>query len=635
MPTALDLNNEFFDGVDEHYHFEDGIQAGHLMLGPPYHGKFLSFHKVEFGMFVSVVKANLNLGLECVDCTFNGALKLEDVTVKGYDSTFPVDKLGVHFKNCTFKSLVIVRGQHMAIDRGLRFQDCTFEKGIAIEGLKISTDSLGFKRCTIMETLDVFHVEASLGVSFSANKVECFTRLEHLTCGDLSFTKSNEFSDRLHISECAFRQGIIFNDGLFKEEVTLSLITTPESGLAIIGSTFERAVILNFHSGEFRTQRGIRSFHIEDTEFKNGFYANGTETPLSDFPVLDFIRIPFSAELQGDITFRNFRLGLLELSGYNTGANLRLENILTNQIKINGLINDAGLILSGVRASHVDWAEDGSPHRKRSNAVYISDSNFGKAQFYQLNFEEFETVSFHNIILTEVSTSLVRWPSPEKLDSKRWSKHLEELKTAERALKDKQGDEKERAERYSQSLRDSKRGDFHRIRELYRQLKYITDKLGDRPLALEFQRNEMDYYRKTVALQQPQTRAARWHNRGERFILWSSQSNSFGQNWLKPVALFAFFSLLTYLPIGFLSSTDIDYAHFADSWQDIAVNLRVVFWDNLKQWPQLLNPAHAIRQVVSDVDKFPGIIHFFDFLSRVVAAYFIFQIVSAFRKFIK
>lgn len=119
-----------------------------------------------------------------------------------------------------------------------------------------------------------------------------------------------------------------------------------------------------------------------------------------------------SADLKGNIEFRNLDVGILDISGYNTASNIYLQDLWINQIKIKGLINNAGLIFSRVKSSYNQWFNDKEKKVVRENALYIDDSNFGKAQFFQTDFNSFGKVVFHNNILTDISTSLVKWFTP-------------------------------------------------------------------------------------------------------------------------------------------------------------------------------------------------------------------------------
>jgi hypothetical protein len=74
---------------------------------------------------------------------------------------------------------------------------------------------------------------------------------------------------------------------------------------------------------------------------------------------------------------------------------------------------------------------------------------------------------------------------------------------------------------------------------------------------------------------------------------------------------------------------------FATSFSDIALNLKILFYDNIKIWIVLLNPVHRISDLNEKINNYSDWIYFWDLLSRVIVSYFIFQMISAFRKFNK
>lgn len=164
--------------------------------------------------------------------------------------------------------------------------------------------------------------------------------------------------------------------------------------------------------------------------------------------------------------------------------------------------------------------------------------------------------------------------------------------------------------------------------EIYRQLKFASQKQGDMPQTLEFQRHEMNYYRIIVGLRKPRY----W---SEYIVLWSSQSNDFGKNWLKAFKLLILFSFLFYIPIGFLNTQVLDHLHFASSIAEVGNTLKITFWDNLTNWVTILNPTHSMKDLNENIHSISPWIYFWDLLSRVFVSYFIFQTISAFRKFNK
>lgn len=586
--------------------------------GDAYKARYSSFKKITFDSLVHFDNTDLSIGLFFEGCHFNGPLVFTNVTANGYDDMLNPDSQSIVFKDCTFHETVQFHRKDAVIERTVLFEHAVFEKGLQIEYMNIGAESLTIRKCTINQKLDLFNITTKQDISLANNTINSFVRFASTSCTTLTISGANIFHDNLHIRGGIFVRGIVFNEGLFKKEIYISQAYSEKAGLTIIGSEFEKSVIVTYHAGKSKPEKGLYSFYFADSKFKNGIYVNGAQDLLADNPFVEKIEIPTSSELKGDIVFRNLHVGILAISGYNTSANILLEHLYVNQIKIKALINNAGLIFSMVKASYEDWTHDEEGKLPRLNALYIDDSNFGKAQFYQVDFSSFEKVVFHNNILTDISTSLVKWFTPEQLDEGEKSSSMLIYKNAIRSKDNNKID----------NSRLSLISTYRSKQEIYRQLKSASLRQSDMPQALDFQKHEMNYYRKIVALRKPK----KWN---EYLILWSNQSNDFGQNWLKAFGLLLVFSFVSYLPLAFLTSSKLDYSHFAKSIADIWLNLRVIFYDNLKSWAIILNPTHRLSDLNDNIENYSHWIYFWDLLSRIIVSYFIFQMISAFRKFNK
>ncbi|MHA4895641.1 hypothetical protein ACXZ1K_12880 [Pedobacter sp. PWIIR3] len=583
-----------------------------------YKATFTNFVNVDFVAAFTMDGVNLSYGLQFTKCRFHDIVVFKDVVVDKYDQLKATDSVSIVFKNCTFSKRVKLYGRGTSIDRGVVFDNCVFEDGIEIDGIAIVREGLVFRRCTVKEKLDVFRSGFNRDLHFEANTIESYARLSNLKCSGISFTKENVFSGNLHIHSCKLVQGIIFNDGTFKDSVDFSLNRTQNSGLTVFRSTFEKDFNIGFHHGTVRPDRGIDKFYIDSAKFSNGFNVSGIQDLLTERPKVTEINISFSSLLTGNLQFRNLDVGTVIISGYNTSAKLTLKSLHVNQIKIQGFINEGGLIFSNFKASRTDWPDPINNANNRNTGFYIDDANFGKAQFFQTDFDSFDKIVFHNLIMTEISTSLVTWFTKEKLDDGEIALAIKDFSNKKALKKDIQ----------LQNARRSLLAKLRSKREIFRQLKFAAQKQGDIPLSFEFQRWEMEYYHQIVDYEKPR----RW---SEFLILWSNQSNNFGQSWVRAFWGLVLFSFISYIPIGFLTSTELDYSKFARSCSDVLLNCRVIVYDNIKSWVVVLNPAHRINDFAEDITKYSNWLYLWDILSRIVVAYFIFQMVSAFRKFSK
>jgi len=597
----------------------EGIQIAFLELkAADYKAKHTTFRGVAFKSLVLFENTKLTNGLIFEDCEFSEATIFKNVVVDQYDQLITPDSVSIVFKGCTFSGIVEFLGEKTKLNRSLVFANCVFSGGLHIDSLTIEVEGLTLEKCTIYKKLDIFRTAITQTISLVGNTINTYVRFGNVVCSMITFTGANVITGNLHMTTCKFTQGIIFNDGTFKEEIYFSLNETRESGLTIIDSFFEKAFTINYHSGQVRPGVGIAKYYISSAKFLNGFYVFGVQDMFAELPRITGINLDITSMLSGNIFFDHLDVRTLQIGGYNVNAKITLKNMHVGQVKIKGLINEGGLIFSGFRASVNEWYEEDNDSVVRNTAFYSDDSNFGKAQFFQTNFRSFDNLSFHNVILTDISTSLVNWFSKDQLEDT----HLNMQRT--RFIEEKKTKDKLRISNARKALLAM----LNSKKEIYRQLKFAAQKQGDIPLSHEFQRWEMEYYKEITKYEKPR----KW---SEFLILYTSQSNNFGQSWIRAFWGLVVFSFLSYIPIGFLTSQQLDYTKFARSIDDVYFNFRVVIYDNIKTWLTTLNPTHRLADIAANIDKFSSWIYFWDLISRIVVAYFIFQMVSAFRKFSK
>jgi len=583
-----------------------------------YKAKHVTFKSTTFKSLVTFEKTNLSHGLIFEQCEFTIGLAFTNVVVDQYDQILTPDSESIVFKNCIFHGRVEFKGSQTSIQRGLVFENCTFHEGLDIQDIQLQMEGLRIEKCTINMKLDIFKVSSRTDLYFIGNIVNSYIRLSGIKCTSIVFAQANEVSGNLHINSCVLQQGIIFNDGKFKEEVYFSANRTIGSGLTVVGSTFEKEFLINYHSGALKPNNGIAKYYINGAKFLDGLNVQGTQGLFYPYPLVEEVNINFSTTLSGNISFGSLDVGRIILEGYNTGCKLTLGHLKVNQVRINSMINDGGLIFTDFGASTTEWLSPVETKCKIPSGFYIDHSNLGKTQLFTVDFKSFEVIAFHNVILTEIAISNVTWFTKAQLDDGRTAQLIDAFKVV--------GKSKDKLQ--LEDHREFALAEFQSKKEIYRQLKFAAQKQGDIPLSHEFQRWEMEYYELITKYKEPR----QW---SEYLILYSSNTNNFGQSWVRAFWGLIIFSLITYIPVGFLTSDVLDYSKFATSWEDVWVNFKVIAYDNVKAWFILLNPAHRISDLATEISKVSSWIYFWDILSRVVIAYFIFQTVSAFRKFSK
>jgi hypothetical protein len=598
------------------------IEAGPHTLGDFDTGKvvisgelYVATHvKITNALFTDVVEiseVNLNNGIIFENCEFKSAVKFTKVRSKKHKDNQHPEFGNIEFRKCRLSERLIIKGLESSGD--LIFEECIFEKGLILSNINLLDGSVYIYDCDIKQVLDVLSCHIPGEIMVSSNKIGGQCRLLDLICRGIGFFDGNTVNAELLIDKCVMSDGISFFNSQFSNDVNLDENVTTHSGLKIVDSKFEKAFNVNFQLSTEFTRKGIRSIDIAASEFSNGFNVIGSKSFGKSFPEMLECKISTSSALKGNLSFSAIKIHHLTISGYNSAAKISLSHLHLKELTVAEFINEGGLMFSNVRAWDGVIDEGDSP---QSSVLSVSDTNFGKAQFFQTDFGSFSDVYVNNVILSEVSTIAVNWFTTYQLEGDHFANYVRELN---RAIKTKQTT-------LIEITRQSLITWLNSNREIYRQLKYASQRQADIPQSHIFQAMEMKLYRQITKYQRP----VNW---SERLILISSLSNDFGQNWLRAFKLLILCSIVVYIPIGLLSSDLLDHSRIATTWADLVINFRILFYDNIKFLFVILNPAHRVTDF--KLGEISFWLYFWDIISRIVVSYFLFQTISAFRKFSK
>jgi hypothetical protein len=112
-----------------------------------------------------------------------------------------------------------------------------------------------------------------------------------------------------------------------------------------------------------------------------------------------------------------------------------------------------------------------------------------------------------------------------------------------------------------------------------------------------------------------------------------SQTNNFGLSWKKPLGQILIITVLFY-PFVVVSGSDKLVWCPATSFSQVTYTF-IVLWSEMRVFWQMFNPARLTFRMFPDVESLHASVHFFDNFHRIILAFYIFQIISAFRKYIK
>ncbi len=523
-------------------------------------------------------------GLKFTNYRGKGGIKFTDCTAPGFDSKDPSPSLV--FQNFIFDHLVI--------------ENCNLAAGIFFTQLETKQEP------NLLSSLKISNSTFNEG-GISLNNIKFKHGFEFISikkCGpiklkDLETTKQCSFTlvtaDSLKVSGEKLKMGgdLKFTRSTFpiaifeKAQIggDLKLYEPQIKGqFSIFGSTISgRTLITSYPEVPYQINQKtsfetcLPSIFIHTTDFVDGFALEGKDKASNS------ISLDFSPLLKGRLEFRNVNINNLEMKGTNSESTVFFRNVGLGKVSFIDFINLKSISFSKLNPGYT----------KSQNAVFsIQYSDLGNWELANFDFDSFDQVKWKDSQITGLRTSAVSWFKENKL------------------IADGEDDP----------------STCFRRREFYLQLKQSAQKQGDRINELEFKRREIKAYRKGLKI--------RKENQWDRFTIWTGGSNNHGQSWGKALGLIIAFTLVIFYPL-IISCVDPELTFWPinSTWKGFGF-----FWDKYKQYsdsiPELFNPTHRTDILFKDPTNL-GWLRFWDGFHRIILAFFIFQIVSAFRKFVK
>lgn len=306
------------------------------------------------------------------------------------------------------------------------------------------------------------------------------------------------------------------------------------------------------------------------------------ENPLQKQSV-EKIRVIATQELQGDIMFDQIEVtDTLTLEGLNKDANLQFQQVSVHKVNINMFSNFGSVVFQGLQS-------DG----RKDSKFYVRLSNLGNTTFFSSDLSTFDKIEFENSVVNDIVVSNVIWFDPNRVNL-----HL--------------------------STKDKKY--WIQRKETFRQLKYSMEENKDRSQALVFKTYEMDAFRRSLKLSR-----RTWSD--ILLLNLNNISNKHGLKWIRAVLFTLGASFLGYSM--FIMAAD-DFSFFKSTdW--IFLPTTGKFWAGLVSFLWLpegiddltifLAEGHSVFILILGTA--------FYIIGKILVAYGIFQIISAFRKYVK
>lgn len=527
-----------------------------------------------FEDLVAFKNMNLNCGVVFKNCVFKKSFLINNCSATETDDKFNFDNYHLEFINTTIEGLYFNGNNN--IDRGIRIKENSIINKIQVKSLICKMGSFTINNCTVNTLFDIAQSKIQNDISIrGSSTINAKIRFESIEVGSFVFTDST-FNKDVHIWSGNVNS-LTFNDGIFNDDLHITAVPICDY-LTIIGTEFKKSIVFKLWDQANQKQGKLYKIYLSSSKFGKQFAIDG-----SGYEV-DKLEIDTSKQLEGALYFNSTNIKQAKIWGDNYNCNIVFNHTNFNELIFDSFYNYSTLSI----ISSTSFGENSS--------LTIAHSNLGKTQIFNMDLNTFDKTTILNSVIIDIITANVKWFEDNKLNPET-SASLEILEQK---------------------------------KEIYRQLKFALDKQGNRISSLRFKALEIKTYKKETFIK------IKWYQRifnVDRFVLWVGQSNDYGLNWFKPVLFAIGFSVFFHFLIIVGISDELSY--FPNLTLESIDKTCNIYQDNFKSLPQLMNPTHYLERVYPDNKNLNFSVYFLDYLLKLVLAFFIFQIISAFRKYIK
>lgn len=454
---------------------------------------------------------------------------------------------------------------------GVRIIDGTELQELNISRLFSEQGSIYINESTIHKSLNFKNSKVASGIRLNRSTLGGTVRYENIIGSSFSFTKS-------HIKGNVFLWGgnistITFNEGIYDDDFHIDAVKC-NGLLTSIGDQFKKGIQIKYIHEPNDLKGGPKKYHIQSLTCNGIFEIIGSENSAVPFPIEE-IKIISSFALSGQIIIKNIASNNLDISGTIKDVDILFDYCQFKEIKIDNLINSGSLRFQNIKAI------------KGNSSFLIKNSNLGKAYFFNFFFNTFSEVRVYDTILSDIFTSRVRW-----------FENLNKTKDAQI--------------------------DLNQVRDIFRQLKLSMEKQGDKINSSYFKKREMEIHYRSLNFK---------NNTGDLLMMWLNKSNNYGMSWIKPVIILLLIALPVLWLMIFLTSEELRLQP-ATSYEDLVYCINL-FLMNINLYPQLLNPLNSLGNLFIDNNGVSFWFYSVSFIWKITVAYFVFQTVTAFRKYVK
>lgn len=553
----------------------------------------LKFTNCEFKGEVKFDSVNIKFGVRFIDCVFEKNCVFIKLYQKDIKEGFNDDNNGIYFKNSTNNKAIIIHNSK--IERAVRFDNQESLKDLSLanveaHGVDIIESKIG--------GLDIDSLETKIGFRIEKSEVSGQGRYFGCSGGGITFMSTKFERDQYLRTNSV--QSIVTNDGVFQDELIIK--ACPADNYTFYGTDFKKGVNITAVDGN-NPVTILKSFYIKNCNFQGGLSFIGNKGKAMLLSNLEKLTIICSNLLLGNITFEHTDIYELSISGTNTAASISFRNGAFKTVRLDYLINQGKLYFADIECLD-----------RNGSSLSIAKTSLGSAILLNVNLLHFESVIIKHSHLTDMIFTDVKWFNLNQLNPR--ATFTDEINVdLIYHFKKKKSDFRGWA-----LIKTNK--------EVYRQLKYTALKLGDSVQSLVFQGQEMKLYKDELDFY-------RWDrlSTGNKAMMWLNQSNDYGNAWLKPVLILlalnlGFYGVITILQSGeYYLLPSCNKVDIVRTWQLLSTHFDAYWY--------LLNPIRKLNDLYADKKVFSSWTVFWDYFDRIIVSYFIFQVVSAFRKYTK
>lgn len=557
--------------------------------------KSFDIRGVEFmGGLVFDMVSDLGFGVKLERCKGNHVILIGSST-NGYNREFDFNRLGgLILERSDFKRIWIDHG--CQLDRGIDIrEECKMEI-LDIKNSSFKEGGIYVDNSEIKRLLDVHNVRECGAVDFHKCEIGAKVRLFNVKAGSFSMSGTTLTKDS-HFDYCTFST-FTFNESKIADEVSINACSI--GSLNTWNDIFDRKLVLNL---EHDVKKGkLDKVYIQGSKVGQGWVFNGASSTINQIHIL------CDDSLAGFFHFNSFaKVGELNVSGTNRSSEIAFNLCEFVNIKLHNFIN-----YSSVRFTQCDSLPGGF--------LQINNSWLGRTALFNSKFQSFDKIEVYDSQISELDVIGGDWFD----DHQFFSGEKEKVPMGKEITK--KGTQKAFFRVFKKQSNAAIESLANRKRDIYRQLKISAERNGDRIKAIEYKSAELKNYQDEIA------HSKNWWNR-ESITLWLSSTNDMGLNWPKPLWQLVKITLLFFFPAVIclsdqLEITNIRYINF-----EVICSSLLVYLNHAFVFVELLNPTRLWSRTFETIDS--KWIYLWDGFHKVILAFYIFQIVSAFRKYIR